>query len=77
MDRHLVFYYIGIFIIFATHLYMLGFVNEMKRKEVIGHSIINLLAALMIAYYFMNKEGIISFLKLTLLILLIKLSYNR
>jgi hypothetical protein len=61
MDRHLVFYYIGIFIIFATHLYMLGFVNEMKRKEVIGHSVINLLAGCMIAYYFMNKEGIISF----------------
>jgi hypothetical protein len=40
---------------------MLGFVNEMKRKEVIGHSVINLLAGCMIAYYFMNKEGFISF----------------
>lgn len=60
MDRHLVFYYIGIFIIFATHLYMVGFVNKMERKEVIGHSVINLIAGLMIAYYFMNKEGFIS-----------------
>lgn len=61
MNKHLVLYYIGIFIIFATHIYMLGFMQSMERKGIIGHAVINIIAGCMIAYYFMNKEGIISF----------------
>lgn len=61
MNKQLIAYYIGILIIFATHLYMLGFIDKMERKEIVGHSVLNIFAGLMIAYYFMNKEGFISF----------------
>jgi hypothetical protein len=64
MDRHLIFYYIGIALVFITHIYML-----VKNKELtlhgtaawVTHAIVNLVAALCIAYYFMNKEGFIRF----------------
>ena len=55
MIKHLISYYIGIFVIFASHLYML------TTGSSIEHSIVNIIAGLMIAYYFMNKENIISF----------------
>ena len=53
MDRHLIFYYIGIAIVFFTHFRMLlsNFSNT--------HALLNLFAALCIAYYFMHKEGFI------------------
>ncbi len=54
MDKHLVAYYIGIAIVFGTHLFML-------TKSVNNHAIINLIGALLIAYYFTNKEGFIKF----------------
>uniref|UniRef100_A0A6C0KS68 Uncharacterized protein n=1 Tax=viral metagenome TaxID=1070528 RepID=A0A6C0KS68_9ZZZZ len=57
---HLFFYYIGIAIIFLTHIYMLAMPN-MNAKAVRIHAIINLIAALFIAYYFMNAEGYIKF----------------
>ena len=44
----------------SFHIYMLILINKMDRKEVVGHSIANLVAACMIAYYFMNKEGLIN-----------------
>lgn len=53
---HLISYYIGISIIFLTHIFMLFQMPSMRM-----HSIINLVAALMIAYYFMFRERIINF----------------
>lgn len=58
MDSHLILYYIGILIVFITHIYMLATAKDMEDKV---HSIVNLFAALCIAYYFMNKEGFIKF----------------
>lgn len=58
MDLHLVSYYIGILIVFVTHVYML---LDKPSTTVLWHSVINIVAALMIAYYFMNKEGFIQF----------------
>ena len=56
MDIHLISYYIGIFIVFTTHIYMLiiSSSNDMKI-----HSILNIMGAIFIAYYFMNKEKFI------------------
>lgn len=59
MNAHLISYYIGIFIVFATHIYIL--VNSKQPIPAIPHASINLLAAAMIAYYFMNKEQFIKF----------------
>ena len=53
---HLISYYIGISIIFLTHIYMI-----VKMPTMMTHSIINLIAAIMIAYYFMHREGFIQF----------------
>jgi hypothetical protein len=58
MNKHLLSYYLGIFIIFASHIYMIFLIDKMDRKEIIIHSIANLVAVCMIAYYFVNKEGI-------------------
>ncbi len=55
MDRHLISYFIGIFIVFSSHFYTL-YVSDSKI-----HSVVNLIAGLAIAYYFMNKEKYIYF----------------
>ncbi len=55
MNIHLIAYFIGIFIVIATHLYFL-YKNIMKP-----HAILNLVAGTLIAYYFMNKEGYTNF----------------
>lgn len=60
MDGHLVSYYIGISIVIITHLYT--FVNpSMIQMSPKLHSVINLVAVLFIAYYFMHKETYIKF----------------
>jgi hypothetical protein len=55
MDLHLLAYYIGISIVFATHVYLL------VGRQMTAHAVLNLVAAGLIAYYFMNKEGFIKF----------------
>lgn len=60
MDRHLIFYYIGILIIFASHIYLLIQVKQDDQMMKI-HSYINLAAGVFIAYYFMHKEEFIKF----------------
>jgi hypothetical protein len=56
MDLHLVLYYLGISLIFLTHIPMVLYMPSMRN-----HGLINLFAAACIAYYFMNKEGFIHF----------------
>jgi len=59
MDPHLLSYYIGISIIFGIHAYnLLGGQLDITSKT---HSITMIIAALMVAYYFMHKEGMIDF----------------
>ena len=52
---HLIAYYLGIFIVFSTHAYMLVYPHSMKDGH-LAHAIVNLLAAALIAYYFLWKE---------------------
>jgi len=63
MDLHLASYYIGIVIILASHLFALKQVSDglvMNSEMIKKHSYVNLLAVLMIAYYFANKEGYVA-----------------
>jgi hypothetical protein len=55
MDSKLVSYYIGITIVILSHLYTLGKYG-VNTGEMSVHSIANLIAAALIAYYFVNKE---------------------
>jgi len=64
MNIHLIAYYIGIFVIFASHIYLLfiGTKREAIRPKVMKqHSYINIVAGVLIAYYFMHKEHMIRF----------------
>jgi hypothetical protein len=71
MNASLVSYYIGIFIVFASHIWLL--VQSKKDNEmlvekcgadvakasadvVVAHSSVNLLAGSLIAFYFVTKE---------------------
>jgi hypothetical protein len=56
MNYHLVLYFIGISIVFLSHLMMLG-----GSPGARNHALMNLFAGVCIAYYFMNKEGYIYF----------------
>ena len=57
---HVIAYFIGIFIVFASHVFIL--VNpKQKLISMKLHSYLNILAALMIAYYFMWREKYIKF----------------
>ena len=55
MDKHLIFYYIGIAIVFFTHIQIL--MGNLSST----HALLNIFAGLCIAYYFMHKEGFIRF----------------
>ena len=57
MNRHLIFYYLGIAIIFLSHIGMLF----NKSADARSHAAVNLFAGGCIAYYFMNKEEFIQF----------------
>lgn len=59
-ELHLLAYYIGIFIVFISHIYSIVSPDKplMSMKT---HAYINILAAIFIAYYFMNKESYIKF----------------
>ncbi len=59
MDIHLLSYYIGIFIVFFSHIYML--LSKTSYKMAMYHAYLNIFGALLIAYYFMHKEGFIHF----------------
>lgn len=56
MDKHLLAYFIGISIVFGSHIMM-----AIQSKGMNKHAIINLVAGLLIAYYFMNQQGYIKF----------------
>jgi hypothetical protein len=57
---HLISYYLGIFIIFASHLYMLVFPKK-PIMSMAAHAYLNIAGCVLIAYYFMAKEGFIKF----------------
>jgi len=46
-------YWIGITIVFATHLYMLGY--GMPADQIVGHSILNLIAGFFLAYSWFKR----------------------
>jgi len=58
MDIHLLSYYIGIFIVFVSHGYT---IFNSKNQDMINHSWLNIFGAMLIAYYFMNKENMWAF----------------
>jgi hypothetical protein len=60
MEQHLLAYYIGILIIFGSHLYILMYPSK-PLMSMEAHSYANIFAAVLIAYYFMNKERFIAF----------------
>lgn len=60
MDRHLIAYYIGIAIVFITHIAPLV-APERPLTSMRVHSILNLVAASLIAYHFMHSQGFIKF----------------
>lgn len=60
MEQHLLAYYIGIIVIFGSHAYMLYSPNK-PLTTMEQHAYMNMLAVLLIAYYFMFKEQFISF----------------
>lgn len=60
MERHLLAYYIGIVVIVGSHVYMLYAPNK-PLSTMEQHCYANILAALLIAYYFMYKEGYINY----------------
>ena len=59
MDIHLIFYYIGILLIFLVNIYVLF--ARVSSKMISSYALVNLLGALFIAYYFMYTERFIYF----------------
>lgn len=60
MNQHLLAYFIGIFIVFASHAYML-YKPDLSVATLQQHSYINIIGATLIAYYFLHKESYIRF----------------
>jgi len=60
MEQHLLAYAVGITIIFGSHAYMLYAPNK-PLSTMEQHCYVNILAVLLIAYYFMYKEGYINY----------------
>ena len=60
MQIHLISYYIGILIVFVSHLFVLVYPTQ-KLVSMKVHSYVNILAAFLIAYYFMWRENYIKF----------------
>jgi uncharacterized MnhB-related membrane protein len=58
-DQHLISYYIGITIVFASHVYLLS--EKKLDNKLVAHGVVNLVAAMLIAYYFLHKEQFIKF----------------
>ena len=58
MDSKLVSYYTGITIVILSHFYTLS-KSGVNSSEMSIHSIANLIAAALIAWYFLNKEKFI------------------
>lgn len=56
MDKHLLAYFIGISIVFGSHIMM-----ALQSNKINSHAWMNIIAALLIAYYFMSKEQYIKF----------------
>lgn len=59
MDIHLLSYYIGIFIVFFSNIFLLMY--SKSYKIITYHAYLNIIGAFLIAYYFMNKEKFIKF----------------
>lgn len=60
MEQHLLAYALGIFIVFGSHAYIL-YKPTQQLMTMEQHCYINIIAALLIAYYFMYTEKYISF----------------
>ena len=56
---HLLSYFIGIFIVFTTNVYMLAAPPKF-RLSTRQHACVNIVGGLFIAYYFMHREGYIA-----------------
>ena len=54
LEQHLLSYAVGIFIIFASHIYILYSPNT-PLTSMQTHSYMNIVAAMMVAYYFLFK----------------------
>jgi len=60
MSIHLIAYYLGIFVVFASHVFSLLYPKQ-KLVSMEVHCYLNILAAVLIAYYFMWREKYIAF----------------
>jgi len=60
MEQHLLAYYIGILIVFGSHVYMIMYPDR-PLTTMQQHCYLNIFAAALIAYYFMHQEHYIQF----------------
>lgn len=61
MDIHLIAYYIGIAIVFFSHTIKIAVEPFAFGSMATQHNIINIVAAFLIAYYFLHSQKIIKF----------------